>query len=278
MIHLNRLLANAGANDVIWEDPNLPGHPITLRSARPKHCTADTPVLFVHHGVLRNGDDYRNFWLPLVDEADLLVIVPECSNEAFPGSAWYNFGNRIAEDGTPKQRAEWTYNIDGNVFTALRAQGVTKRERYGVWGHSAGGQFVHRALSLGFRDRVAAAVTANAGTYAMPTTEIDYPYGLGNTGTDEAALRALLGFRLTVMAGTEDVITDDAHFPKEPAALAQGATRYARAHRYIANARAEAERRGQRCGWTIVDVPGVNHDGQRMSVAAAPILSAALHP
>jgi hypothetical protein len=206
------------------------------------------------------------------------VIVPEFPNEAFPGSAWYNFGNRETQDGIPKPRPQWTYNTDGQVFAALCAQGLTRRTRYGVWGHSAGGQFVHRAMSLGFRDRVAAAVTANAGTYAMPDTAIDFPYGLGATGTDEAALRALLGFRLTVMAGTGDIVTDNEHFPKDPPAMAQGGTRYARAHRYIAVARAQAERLGMPCAWTIVDVPGVGHDGQRMSIAAAPILSAALHP
>jgi hypothetical protein len=111
----------------------------------------------------------------------------------------------------------------------------------------------------------------------MPDLGVDFPYGLGGTGVDEADFRGFLGFRLTVMAGTEDVITDDPHFPKEPSAMAQGPTRYGRAHNYIAAARAAAEARGMRCGWTILDVAGVNHDGNRMSAAAAPILSAALH-
>ena len=37
-------------------------------------------------------------------------------------------------------------------------------QRFGLFGHSAGGQFVHRMLSFGFRDCVAVAVSANAGT------------------------------------------------------------------------------------------------------------------
>ena len=43
--------------DLAYEDPNLPGRTLWLRSARPRHCTPDTPLLFVHHGVLRNGGD-----------------------------------------------------------------------------------------------------------------------------------------------------------------------------------------------------------------------------
>ncbi len=275
-IDLSPLLAAAGANDLAFEDPALPGHAMWLRSARPKHCTPDTPVLFVHHGVNRNGGDYRDYWLPLVDEADVLVIAPEFPKESFPGSHWYNFGNRTNPDGSLKPRAQWTYGLDGRVFAEMQRQKMTNRRGYGVFGHSAGGQFVHRAMSLGFRDNVVAAVSANAGTYAMPELDIEFPYGLGGTNTDET-LRALLAFRLTVMAGTHDTDAASPNFPKEPAAMRQGPTRYARAHRYIETARATAAKLGMHCAWTIVDVAGVGHDGDRMGAAAAPILAAALH-
>ena len=271
------LVANAGANDVEYEDPFLIGRIITLRSARPRHFTAQTPVLFVHHGVLRNGGDYRNFWLPLVDDADLLVIAPQFSDEYFPGAAWYNFGNRVGADGTPNPRDRWTYGIDGRVFAAFGAAGLTERRTYGVWGHSAGGQFVHRMISLGFTDSVIAAVTANAGTYAMPDLEVPYPFGLGEIGMHEADLRSLLAFPLTVMAGTEDIVTDDVHFPKEPAAMEQGGTRYERAHTYVETAQQAAGLLMAPCNWTIVDVPGVDHDGERMSAAAAARIAATLH-
>lgn len=269
--------ARPGSNDVPYVDPRFPDRPLTLRIARPKHCDAGTPVLFVHHGINRNGYDYRDFWLPLVDEAGVLVIAPEFSNESFPGTRWYNFGNLRDEEDRPQPRGDSTYAVVGRLFEALRAQGITRRAGYGLFGHSAGGQYVHRLLSLGFRDKVVAAVTANAGTYAMPDLGIDFPYGLGGTGVDEAGLRDLLNFRLTVMAGTADIDATSEHFPKEPPAMAQGGTRHERAHRYIANARAVAEARGMHCAWTIIDVPGVAHDGEKMSAAAAPVLAAALH-
>jgi len=274
---LSPLVAAAGANDLLWIDPDFPDRPLTLRCARPRHFSPATPVLFVHHGVLRNGGDYRDFWLPLVDEADLLVVVPEFSDASFPGARSYNFGNRLDEHDQPHPRGQWTYGIVERIFAALREAGLTRRRTYGHFGHSAGGQFVHRMLSLGYRTHVAAAATANAGTYAMPELDVDFPYGLGGTGLDEDALAALLRFRLTVMAGTADIETEGEHFPHEEAAMRQGGTRYARAHRYIETARAQAQRLGLHCGWTIVDVAGVGHDGERMSHAAAPILAAALH-
>jgi hypothetical protein len=271
------MVARAGANDVDYADPYLPGRTILLRAARPQRYSPATPVLFVHHGVQRNGGDYRDYWLPLVDAAQVLVIVPEFSWSDFPKAAWYNFGNRVDADGHAKPRNEWTYGVPERVFAALRQQGVTATQRYGSFGHSAGGQFIHRMISLGFRDHVIVAATANAGTYAMPVPGIAFPYGLGDTGVDDAALRALLAFRLMVFAGTADTDASGEHFPREEAAMLQGPTRYARAHAYLAAAQAVARVRGVSCNWTITDVADVGHDGKLMSAAAAPILATAMH-
>jgi hypothetical protein len=83
--------------------------------------------------------------------------------------------------------------------TSCALQGITARQHYGLFGHSAGGQFVHRMVSFGFRDRVAVAVSANAGTYAMPDLTTPWPFGLGETDVDTDALCALLGFRIAVI-------------------------------------------------------------------------------
>jgi poly(3-hydroxybutyrate) depolymerase len=277
MSDLRPLLAHPGANEIAWTDPQFPGRPLTLRSARPRDCTPDTPIVFVHHGRGRNGEDYRNYWLPLVDEADLLVIAPEFSEAAFPDSRWYNHGNLLDDAGLPNPREASTYAIDERIFTAMQGQGVTRRRRYGLFGHSAGSQYVHRMLALRHRGNVVAAVAANAGTYSMPELDTRFPFGLGGIGLTADDLRGFLQFRLTVMAGTADIDATAEHFPKDPASMRQGGTRFERAHRFIANAREAAERLGTHCTWTIIDVPGVAHEGDKMSAAAAPILAAALH-
>ena len=188
------LVAEPGANAFEYHDAAFPDRPLTLYSARPIQYDANTPILFVHHGVGRNGADYRDYWLPMIDEIGVLAIAVEFSEAAFPDYLWYHFGNMHAEDGTPNPREQWTYGVVERLFTALREQGVTKRRTYGLFGHSAGGQFVHRMLSFGYRDRVAVAVSANAGTYAMPDLEIAWPFGLGDTGHDAETLRRLLEY------------------------------------------------------------------------------------
>jgi len=276
MIDLSRLV-EAPATTLRYIDRIFPDRPLTRHVARPRHYDTGTPVLFVHHGVRRNGRDYRDYWLDLVDEAEVLAIAIEFPEASFPKYLQYNFGNLHDERGAPNPRKQWTFGIVERLFDGLLSQGVTSRQRYGLFGHSAGGQFVHRMLSFGYRDRVAVAITANAGTYAMPDLSTPWPFGLGETDVDDDALRALLEFPITVMAGTEDVKTTGEFFPKGPRSMRQGANRYERAHNYVRTGHAAAAALRTFCAWTITEVPGVGHDGKGMSAAAAPLVSAAMH-
>jgi len=276
MTELTSLVDTPGANSLPYTDPAFPDRPLLLHAARPRQYEARTPIVFVHHGVNRNGRDYRDYWLDLVDEAGILAISIEFAEASFPEYLWYHFGNLYTKDGSPNPREAWTFGIDARLFDQLRAQGVTTRRGYGLFGHSAGGQFVHRMLSFGFRDRVAVAISANAGTYAMPDLATPWPFGLGNTDVDTETLRAWLAFPITVMAGTEDVLTTGRFFPKGPRSMRQGANRYERAQAYVRCGHSTAAALQTSCAWSVIDVPGVGHDGKRMSAAAAPVISAAL--
>src|SRR5262245_45242823 len=274
---LMALVARAGPTEARFEDAYLPDRPIVLHAARPVAFSPRTPILFVHHGDLRNGAELRDFWLPLVDRFDVLAVVPEFSEAKFPGSGWYSLGNRSDGDGRNKPREQWTYGVPARIFTALSHCGVTARAVYGQFGHSSGAQFVHRSICLGFRDAVTAAVTANAGTYSMPDLNVAFPYGLGGTDIDSSAMRDLLGFPLAIFAGTADIDVTSPHFPKDEPAMRQGLTRFARAHTYLATAREAATRHGVHCAWSLTEVAGVGHEADKMSAAAAAYLAAALH-
>ncbi len=273
---LRTLIASPGPASLDWYDEAFPNSLLRLHAARPVAFTPLTPLVFVHHGVGRNGLAYRDYWSPLADANNLFVIAIEFPEEGFPDYLRYHFGNMHRDDGVLNPRDLWTYGIVPRLFDALRAGGVTACERYGMFGHSAGGQFVHRLLSFGYRDRVAAAVCSNAGTYAMPDLSVPWPFGLGETEVTPMSLAGILNFPLIVMAGTEDTKTTGRFFPKGPRSLRQGATRYHRAHEYVRLGRQAAAELGTHCAWTVIDVPGVGHDGHGMSIAAAPALADAL--
>ena len=278
MIDLSSLVAAPGPASLVYFDPQFPDQTLVLHAARPTDWHNGLPVLFVHHGVARNGQDYRDYWLPHANTGRMLVIALEFPEASFPEYLWYNFGNLHAKDGTPNPRENWTFGIDTRLFDALRRQGITRASQYGLFGHSAGGQYVHRMLSFGYREHVAVAISANAGTYAMPDLATDWPWGLGATEVTAGDLPALLRFNLTIMAGTADTKTTGRFFPKGPKSLRQGPTRYARAHTYMTLGRQAAAQCGVPLGWRVIDVPDVGHDGRLMSDAAAPIVTASLRP
>jgi hypothetical protein len=206
------LVAQPGPSTLEYQDDAFPGRPLLLHAARPAGWHPGMPVLLVHHGVARNGRNYRDYWMPHAD--GMLVIAIEFPETSFPEYLCYHFGNLHAADGTPRPRERWTYGIGPRLFRRLLAQGLTTAPRYGLFGHSAGGQFVHRMLSFGYRDHVAVAVSANAGTYAMPDLSIGWPWGLGGVPGDDLA--QVLSFPLTIMAGTEDTKVTGRFFPKGP--------------------------------------------------------------
>ena len=104
MTDLSRLVDAPGAHSLPYVDPAFPERPLVLHAARPRQFAADTPVLFVHHGVGRNGAAYRDYWLELVDEAGILAIALEFPEASFPEYLWYHFGNLHDEAGTPNPR------------------------------------------------------------------------------------------------------------------------------------------------------------------------------
>lgn len=266
---LDALAALQGRAAIPYEDPGSPGRPVVLQCYRPAAHRPDSPVVLVQHGMNRNGDEYRDAWVPAADRHGLLVVAPTFPGAAWPGPRTYNDGHVRGEDGSVRPREAWSNAIPARVLALLRQAGMTTREQATLWGHSAGGQFVHRLLALQPHGPFEAAGTANAGWYTLPTLDLPYPEGLGGTGLDGAALERWLAYPLMVFAGDQDTETEADSLPRHPAALAQGPHRFARARAFLNAGRAEAARRGVPCRWSLVVVPGVGHEGMVMSGAAA---------
>ncbi|WP_454692120.1 alpha/beta hydrolase [Achromobacter aloeverae] len=263
-------LNHAGRNAIAYldEDRNS-DRPFTLHTYRPYGYTPDRPVVIVQHGVLRNGDEYRDFWIPAADKHKLLIVAPTFSNEIWPGVESYNNGRVFTPGGNVRPVDGWTYVLPQRVFADLREAEITTTDKAYLFGHSAGGQFVHRLMSSQSHEPYQAVTAGNPGWYTLPTFDHPYPEGLDGVGLTEDHLARLLAYPLTVLAGDQDIATSDPNLPSEPAAMRQGPHRYARAHHYFEAGRREAERRGLPFNWRLVSVPGIGHDGKAMSAVCA---------
>ena len=264
-------LGHAGRNAILYRDEDRNAdRPITLHTYRPYGYTPDRPVVIALHGVQRNGADYRDFWVPAADRHKLLIVAPTFSEAIWPGVESYNNGLAYTAMGNPRHVEGWAYALPGRVVAdMIQAELIDGGNTY-LFGHSAGGQFVHRLMSSQSHDPWTAVAIGNAGWYTLPTMERKFPEGLGgNVGLTDEHLERLLAYPMTIMAGDQDTETSGEHLPSDPPAAAQGPHRYARAHYYLDAGKAEAQRRGIACNWTLQSVPGVGHDGQAMSIACA---------
>jgi poly(3-hydroxybutyrate) depolymerase len=247
--------------------------PIQVWTYRPQGFRPDSPIVFVMHGTLRNGETYREPWVRLADRYQCLVVVPEFSAKQYPTRA-YQFGNLRAADGQQVEESKWTFSAIEHLFDHVRQEVGSRRDRYHLFGHSAGSQFVHRLILCKPNARVARAVAANAGSYTMPTSETEWPYGLGKSGVAEARLRQALTVPLVILLGEKDTDPNDRHLPRGRSARTQGAHRFERGLRFYRTALAEANRLGVELKWDWEPVLGVGHDNALMAPAAARILFA----
>lgn len=261
-----------GRSALPFIDASNPDRPLVVNFYRPAAHKPEGPVVVVQHGMMRNGDDYRDFWIEAAEKHSILIVAPTFSQQHFPQAENYNNGIVIGPDGGARPRASWIYGVPARVMEALRQGGVTTRAQAHIFGHSAGGQFVHRMLATeADHSPFDAAMAANSGWYTLPLADRAFPAGTGGIGLDEGALARWLAFPMTIFAGDQDIDTKDPNLPSQPEALAQGPTRYARAHFMLDLGRREAERLGVPCNWKLISVPGVGHDGAAMSRAAAGI-------
>ena len=134
------------------------GHHVKVWYHAPAGLGADAPVVFVMHGVGRNGEDYRNNWTAAADAHRFLLVVPEFSKAEFPGDDGYNYGNTVDKIGAPLPREPWSFNMIEPIFDAVRTRLGSRRANYLIFGHSAGAQFVQRLLYFVPQARVARAV------------------------------------------------------------------------------------------------------------------------
>ena len=171
-------------------------------------------------------------------------------------------------------REDWIFADFDRIFEVAREALELGAEGYDLFGHSAGGQILHRLALFRPGTKARRILAANSGWYTLPETEADFPYGLGGTPVGKEGLaEALSEEGLAVFLGEEDDADETrGSLRSTPQADRQGAGRFSRGKYFYGKAEEEADRLGVELGWKLHVVPGVGHDYRRMSAAAAEYL------
>ena len=234
----------------------------------PPTLSSRTGVTVVMHGKLRNAADYLEPWLAWAAEEDQIILAPCFDRASWPGSRSYNLGNVFAgRNGRGERLPEslWSFTVVEALHEHVRAGFGLEDEQFALWGHSAGGQFVHRCLLFKPSARVRTAIAAGCGWFTVPSTHVGFPYGVRHPllPFEQADVQDYTAKQLVLMRGTLDTIRDG-DLRTTRGADAQGANRFDRAAHMLRSAQ-EADPHSP---WSLVDVPNVGHDAARMAVAA----------
>jgi hypothetical protein len=118
-----------GRSSLPFIDARHPQRPLEVNFYRPARHRPEDEVVFVQHGMLRNGDDYRDFWIDAAEKHNLLIVAPTFGNAQFPQAEGYNNGLVVGEDGAIAAEADWLYAVPARVLAALRSSTACWRRR-----------------------------------------------------------------------------------------------------------------------------------------------------
>lgn len=279
LLFISSLVLNtANASDIetgshTFEFTEWAGPKLKVWSHVPKTYTADSPIVFVMHGLNRDADRYRNEWRKFANSHQFIVIAPEFPKSDFPRSRSYNLGNIKDKQNNINPRSIWSFSAIEPLFDYTKKKYNINAEKYSLYGHSAGAQFVHRFNYFVPEARINIAISANAGWYTLPTSDFEYPYGLKNMPIDRVQLEKAFATKLIVLLGTKDTDKTSKTLRKTKEAMQQGPHRLARGNYYFKLTQKIAEHYQMSFNWQRKYAPNVGHSNRQMAAYAAQIFA-----
>ena len=256
---------------------------ITIHYYRPKGLKTSSSIIYVIPGGGRNGDDYRDSWMQNAEKYKVLVLSPEYNQKNYPEFWNYNLAGMYKDVIINEERTavesfsisdnpdEWIFNDFDRIFTLVKEELQLKTDTYDMFGHSAGGQLLHRFAIFHPKNKADRILAANSGWYTLPKDLERFPYGL--KGTIQTANKIEFQSNLVVFLGEQDDAQEKrGSLRRSKEADKQGLHRLARGQYFFETSKEIATELNKQFSWQIEVVPGVGHDYKKMGEAAADYL------
>lgn len=263
-------LLNSGSDKFVFNYSGLPQKQINVFYHIPSGDRTNMPIVFVFHGEERNASYYRDIWVNAANKIGFMVFAPEFSAKDFPGGSSYIIGN-IYQDGnfpTPQtlnDESVWTFSVIEPLFDFIKINAGSNVLTYNMFGHSGGGQFVHRFVLFKPNARFNKAVAANSGWYTVPDGVANYPYGIMNSPLTAMSPNNYFGKQLYISVGALDNNGSDSSLRHNEASDLQGLNRFDRGNYFFTNSQKYAQNKNAVFNWKFSVVPNSGHDPVKMS-------------
>lgn len=264
-----------GTADLVFTDYTpLKNKPIPLYYHIPANATSLTPILLVFHGSDRNAKYSRDQMIAQADKLGFIIIAPEFSEALYPTADNYNLGGLFVDGDNPSSatlnpESTWTFSAIEPIFNFMKDKIGSVVPTFDVFGHSAGGQFVHRLLLFKPLAKINRLVTASSGWYTMFDNTIDFPYGTKRSPVEGANYNNLFNKKVFVLVGENDVDPNSFDLRHNEIVDKQGLNRLERAQYFYTKSREAATKNSGAFNWKYYPLKGAGHDFIATSNAAA---------
>jgi hypothetical protein len=255
-----------------YEFSGWAGRQLTVYYSVPPKATADSPILIIIPGVKRNAEEYRNEWDHLATANRFITLVVEATKKLFPTEYEYNVGGVINARGEVQPEDRWLFSAIDPLFDDFKKQFGSHREKYELYGHSAGGGFVHLFLLLKPQAKASRAVAANPAFFTMPDSEKVFPFGLKGAPLPPGAIQSWFDKRLVILLGEQDREPRTQLLSNGPEARLQGPHVLARGLGFYQAALSEAAAQHLGLRWHLEIIPGIGHSDPHMASYAVKYL------
>ena len=247
-------------------------------------------------GAGRNARGYLESWLETSETYNVVVLTPEYTKGDYPFDRYHlggvmrdiNFKDVVTHTpGTPLAQldeegleftmhpvpGDWIFSDFDRLFDYASQALELEQETYDMFGHSAGGQILHRLAVFYPQSRVNNIIAANSGFYTLPDAEVGLPFGIREMGFGPEHLEQSFGKKLVLFNGSlDDENETKGTLLRSPTVDKQGVSRVDRGSYFMEQSERLARQAGFDFNWSRVTVPDVGHDQELMAKAAADYL------
>lgn len=229
------------------------------------------PVVMGFHGNDRDCSYWIETWKEYADRQGFMFFIPWFTHENFPTWRYQEVGIKDTDGNILDQNCRTTAMVDSLISHILSYSGTEER-KVTLYGHSAGGQFVHRFMLLNDSPYVKKAVIGNPGWFTFPDKDKNYSYGIGDLEEiDSAQIRNMVAKNIILQLAEGDTLRES-YLRKTPEADRQGLNRLERGNNFFDRLKVISQENRWDFNWRKIYVPDVGHDAIAMSRHAAKYL------
>ena len=269
---------------------------ITIFYHKPENFTRGSRVLIVVPGAGRNADDYRDSWVEASEKHRILIISPSYPEKEY-NYGEYHLGGIVKDLDLSKgvsfrrgtnqvyldedvmkfhfdaNKGSWIFNDFDRIFKLVKKATKLKQRKYDIFGHSAGGQILHRFALFYPKSKADKILASNAGSYTVPDYKTNFPFGIKNVGINQKRLNKSFRKKLILFLGELDNDSETrGRILRSNTADQQGSNRLERGKNFYTFSRELASNLGLRFDWKLEVIPNVGHDQERIAKAASAYL------